>query len=191
MRDHSTAFYLICHHEGMALLFVTGVAATGNSTIAKELRARGHVAYDTDDDALARWQNARTGYIHPKSSVKAADRTVAFLAEHNWNVPREFVERIAEEAAARDAFICGVAHNFADLNDLFEKVFALVIDEATLRERIATRTNNDWGKQPHELEQTLQQHALAMEQYRQQGFIIVDATPHIPRVVDTILDSMR
>ena len=138
----------------MALYFITGVSGTGKSSVTHELRKRGYVAYDTDDDALARWQNTETGYVHPKSSVKAPDRTKDFLKAHAWNVPREYIEQMATENPDKTSFVCGVANNFDQLQDLFSKVFALTIDETTLRHRLLSHSNNDWGKQPHELTQT-------------------------------------
>ena len=174
----------------MSLYFITGVSATGKSSVTHELRKRGYVAYDTDDDALARWQNTETGYIHPKSSVKANDRTEDFLAAHSWNVPREYLERIAVENTAKTVFVCGVANNLDQLKDLFRNIFALTIDEATLRHRLLTRTNNDWGKQPHELAQTLKLHREALGTYQSLGYHIIDSCQPLEKVVNDILASI-
>lgn len=59
----------------MPLIYITGVSGTGKSTVWAELKNRGIEAYDVDEDGLARWQNNKTRYIHPKSSVKAHQRT--------------------------------------------------------------------------------------------------------------------
>lgn len=174
----------------MSLFFITGVSATGKSSITRELRDRGYTAFDTDDDALARWQNNETGYIHPKSSVKSADRTKEFIDAHSWNVPREYIEKIANDNVDNTGFICGVANNIDQLKDLFSGIFALIIDEDTLRHRITTRTNNDWGKQAHELEQTLETHKAALETYNKLGYVIIDAGQALPNVVDDILSKV-
>jgi guanylate kinase len=175
----------------MSLFFITGVSATGKSSITHELRNRGNIAYDTDDDALARWQNNETGYIHPKSSVKPHDRTEEFLKNHSWNVPREFIEKIADENPDANVFVCGVANNMDQIRDLFSDVFALLIDEETLRHRIATRTNNDWGKQSHELQQTLDLHKNAAETYGKLGYTMIDGSQSLGKVVDEILDKVN
>ncbi len=174
----------------MSLYFITGVSGTGKSSLTHELRNRGYAALDTDDDALARWQHKDTGYIHPKSSVKAADRTEQFISEHDWNVPPEFVEQIAKDTADTTAFICGVVNNIDDMRGLFAGVFALTIDDDTLKHRLATRTNNDWGKQPHELEQTLEYQHRAQEMYAKLGYITIDATQPINKVADDILAAL-
>lgn len=175
----------------MSLYFITGGSATGKSTITLELRKKGYAAYDTDDDALARWQHIETSYIHPKSSVKPAQRTPDFLKMHSWNVPREFIEKIAAENQGNIAFICGVANNIDQLQDLFSHTFALVIDEKTVRHRIATRTNNNWGKQPHELEQTLKANKKALETYNKLGYTIIDASQPLESVVEDIVRSVK
>ena len=171
----------------MSLYFITGGSATGKSALSLEVRNRGYNTYDTDDDALARWQNIETGYIHPKSSVKPADRTAEFLQTHLWNVPREFVEDIAKENKVSTAFICGVANNMDQIRDLFSGIFALTVDEETLRHRIANRTNNDWGKQPHELAQILEAHRTTLDTYTRLGYMTIDATRPIETVADEIL----
>lgn len=175
----------------MPLFFITGASGSGKSELTLGLRARGYEAFDTDDDALARWQHTDTGYIHPKSSVKSHQRTEQFLQEHSWNIPREFVEDIALKAKDKPVFICGVAHNIDQLKDLFSTIFALVIDEQTLRHRLATRTNNDWGKQPHELEQSLAAQREAMETYRRLGYVTIDASQPKEAVIDSILQQVN
>lgn len=175
----------------MALFFITGVSGSGKSGVTLGLRERGYEALDTDDDGLARWQHTKTGYIHPKSSVKSWQRTEEFITEHNWNVPREVVEDIAHKAKDKPIFICGTANNIAEIRDLFSATFALVIDEETLLHRLATRTNNDWGKQPHELEQTLAFQKDAMASYESLGYIMVDATQPVEIVISIILQKVN
>jgi adenylate kinase family enzyme len=172
----------------MALFFVTGSSGSGKSHLTKELRGRGYDAYDTDDDALARWQHKQTGYIHPKSSVKAEMRTPEFLAVHDWNVPREYIEKIAESSHGKPVFILGVANNYDALSDLFARTLALHIDDDTMVQRLQTRTNNNWGKQPHELQQSLDAHQGAEERWRSDGYLIIDATQSLDRVVDDIIN---
>lgn len=174
----------------MGLYFITGNSGTGKSTVCLELRLRGFETLDTDDDALARWQNKQTGYIHPKSSVKSNQRTPDFLNEHAWNVPRQDIVALSSRAQDKDIFICGVANNIEELDDLFNTVFALVVDDDTLSNRLRTRENNDWGKQPHELEQSLAQQRVLSEQYRKLGYLTIDATQPPENVVDQILAAI-
>src|SRR5215469_13962112 len=125
----------------MSLIFITGISGSGKSSVWHELKARGYEAYDVDEDAMARWQNNETGYIHPKSSVKAHQRTPEFLAVHSWVVPRQMVENLALQAQHKNIYLCGVFSNEDDVSNLFGKVLALTVDTDTLKHRIQTRTN--------------------------------------------------
>lgn len=171
----------------MALFLISGTAGTGKTQVCHALRERGYEAYNADDDGLARWQHIHTGYIHPKSSVKPHHRTAEFLAEHSWNVPREYMEGLKQKAADRAIFVSGSLGNEDELHDLFAHVFALYVDDATLKHRLATRTTNDWGRQPQELELTLKRHHTNYKKYEQRGDIIVNAAQPLDAVVDLIL----
>lgn len=175
----------------MALFFITGIAGSGKSSVAYELKSRGYEAYDTDNDGFSRWYNNQTGYIHPKSSVKNEDRTQEFLKIHSWIVPRSSAEELAKRAANKTVFLCGVAHNEDEVRDLFKLVFELTIDDKTLIYRLTTRTTNDWGKQPHELEKTLESQHKAAALYPKHNPILIDATQPIGVVVDDILEKVN
>ena len=62
------------------------------------------------------------------------------------------VRQLAEEGEERAVFLCGSIGNGHEVWGLFEKVFLLSIDEATMRHRLLTRTAHDFGRRPHELE---------------------------------------
>lgn len=174
----------------MALYLITGTAGTGKSQVCLVLKTKGFEAYDTDDDGLARWQHNETRYIHPKSSVKPHMRTAEFLAEHSWNVPREYVEELAQNAKNKPVFICGSLTNEDELRDLFEKIFALYVDDDTLKYRLTTRTTNDWGKQPHELKQSLAHHHKIYKKHEQKGDVVIDATKPLDIIVEEITKTI-
>lgn len=176
----------------MALYLVTGIAGSGKTQVCHELRERGYEAYDTDDDGLARWQNTKTGFIHPKSSVRPHQRTEEFLAQHRWVVPRERVVQLAQLAVSHSVFLCGWITNEQALDDLFAKTFALHIDKSTLADRLTNRTTNDWGKQPQELKLTLEQYKDMYAAYEAAGdnVHIIDATKPLSGVVTAILDHI-
>jgi shikimate kinase len=114
-------------------------------------------------------------------------RTAEFIAHHSWNVPEEHVIDLAQKAEDHPIFVCGALGNEAELRNLFKAVFALYVDDDTLTERLTNRTTNDWGKQPHELEQTLRNHHTIYDRYRALGDFVVDATQPPEKIVDNIL----
>ncbi len=174
----------------MPLYFITGPSGSGKSTIAQELKRRGYEAYDTDDDGLARWQNVETGYIHPKSSIKAVDRTQEFLNNHSWNVPPENIQNIINKKYTGSIFILGAIGNENELKDLFSRGFLLLLSDKELVTRLQSRTNNDWGKQAHELELTLKAKRQSEERWRRLGYIEIDAAQSINHVVDDIISEI-
>ena len=175
----------------MSLFSIGGGAGTGKTTVCDILKARGYDAYDIDSAGFARWKNTETGYIHPKSSVKAEDRTPDFLKLHDWHVAREVVEQLRDKAIGHTVFLCGDIGYKSDFSDLFDGVFALQVDDETLEHRLATRTENDWGKQPHELLLSINANRSSYNAYRDIGATIVDATQPAESVVDEILSLIN
>ena len=64
---------------------------------------------------------------------------------------------------------------------------ALVIDDRTLGERLATRTTNAFGRNPEELAAALQHNVLTESAYRHRGATIIDATLPPSEVADLIV----
>ena len=101
------------------------------------------------------------------------------------------VRALAPRADDQLVFLCGSTANEHEVWDLFYRVIYLTIDEQTLRDRLASRTSNDFGKAPEELEAILEWHKVAEGEYRRFGAVIVDATAPLPEVVDNVLAAAR
>jgi hypothetical protein len=84
-------------------------------------------------------------------------------------------------------FLCGSAGNEPDLWPLFSASIYLEIDEQTLRDRLLTRTTNDFGKAGHELDTILAWNRIASDVYRESGSAFVDSTRPLAEVVDEVL----
>jgi len=175
------------------LHYIAGISGSGKSTALAELRRRGYEAYDVDEagPATAKWHHNTTGFVHPKSSVKQADRTPEFLASHSWKVPRQEVAALRERAGDTTVFLGGAIANEVELQDLFDSTFALVLDDATLTQRLTERTNNDWGKDSHELELTLAANHDLAERYKKFGYVVIDATLTPDAIVTEILGHVH
>lgn len=176
----------------MPLYYITGGSGTGKSTALLELKRRGYEAYDVDEagPVTAKWHNQQTGYIHPKSSVKAHQRTPEFLADHAWKVSRPDVEELAKHANRGIIFLGGAIANLDEINDLLKDTFALIVDNNTLRQRLLTRENNDWGKSPHELQLALGWNKDATTTHKKKGHIIIDTAQTVEIVVNEILSHV-
>jgi len=169
----------------MSLIYVTGNSGAGKSVVGNELRHRGHEAHDVDDDGFAVWVHCTTGVIMPRASM--SERPAGWLEEQEWRMVPERVEELAARAEDRLAFLCGSTANDIDLWHLFAKVIYLSVDERTLRYRLETRTNNDFGKSAHEQAAILGWNSSREDRYVGLGAVTVDATQPLGDVVDDVL----
>jgi len=168
------------------LIYVTGISGAGKSAICDELNRRGHEAHDTDRDGNAVWVNRTTGAV--TEMADATDRSrPGWLDDEEWRVVPQRVEALARRADGRLVFLCGSTANESEVWYLFSRVLYLLIDEETLRDRLATRTSNDFGKLAHELEAILSWRAIGAADHERWGAIGVDATRPLPDVVDEVV----
>lgn len=169
----------------MSLFLITGLPGTGKSTVYAELKKRGYEAYDGDYDRLAKWYSIADGV--PIDARKSHDRTPEFLETHSRDISLDIIKGLATKAGNNPVFLCGDPENEDELVSLFDKVFALVLDEDVRQTRLATRTNNKWGKLPHEIAYDLTKKPIAYNRYERYGYVILDASQPIELVVDKIL----
>jgi shikimate kinase len=169
------------------LVWITGNSAAGKSTICELLRGRGYAAFDADD-GYSCWIDRATGEAvnDPPYPVP-----VGWLDRFGWAIVRERVKLLTEESRSRISFLCGSVENEADVRELFDLTVCLVIDDETLRSRLATRTTNAFGRNPEELAAALKWNPRMRPIYERLGATIVDATQPPTVVADIVLDAAR
>lgn len=173
----------------MPLIYITGIPGAGKSSVREELLRRGYKVYGGAEDNIAAFYDIETGE-KTEGWVDAKDRTTEWKAKHTWKIARETAQRLKEQAKNEPIFLCAVTRNdVSELWDLFDKVIALTIDEETLKQRLASRTNNDVGKTPDELQIILKRQQTASEDYAKLGATLVDATQPLEKVVDDIIEE--
>ncbi len=145
---------------------VEGLSGAGKSSVYEELIARGYNAISTD-----------------RAWKYRADPDTG-LAGDNWMWDRQKALSELESPKSDVLFVCGSSRNRDCFLPYFTKVFNLRIDDDTMRRRLQERTNNDFGKQPEELERTLR---LNRRDEKPAGAIDVDATQPLEQVVDELL----
>jgi hypothetical protein len=97
------------------------------------------------------------------------------------------VESLAATAGSGVAFLCGGVENEIDVRRYFDYLVCLVIDDETLRHRLATRPTNEFGKHPDQFEAALARNQEAKDRYRELGATIIDATRPLGAVVGEVL----
>lgn len=171
------------------LVYVTGISGSGKSAVCAELLARGYAAKDSDL-GISGWFRRADGDEVPTPPGDDF-RTPEWYRLHEWRFSLERATQLAKQVEGRLGFLCGHAAGDAEIWHLFERVFLLHVDEATLRERLRTRTSNSYGKAPHELEQILSQHARFDDAYRRFGAHPLDGARPAREVVDELLANLE
>lgn len=172
----------------MSLIYITGPSGAGKSTVRKELQKRGYEAHDTDEDGMSAWYNIETGeqVQRPGPPVRPAD----WYEHHAYRMSPERVKALAERAKDKVIFLCGIPSNDLELAEYYDKVICLVIDEETMRHRVANRDTNTFGKSPDELQLMLYWHGKMLERYEKHGAAMINAMKPISEVVDEILSRI-
>src|SRR6267142_620176 len=150
---------------------VEGLSGAGKSSVYEELIRRGYKAISTD----------RAWKLHadPETGLPGGP---SHYDNALWDQQKAVRELESPEPAV--LFICGSSRNRDRFLPYFTKVFNLRIDDDTIRRRLDERTNNEFGKQPEEVELMLR---LNRSDEKPAGAIDVDATQPLPRVVDELL----
>ena len=170
----------------MSLYLITGLPGSGKSTVCDELKSRGYKAYDGDYDHLAHWFD-QNGNIATRGTE---ERTPEFIQTHTRAIPKKTIEAFAQKATKADIFICNDPENEDELAPYFVQIFAMILDEDTRQNRVASRTNNSWGKTPHERARDLAIRPIAERRYKQANYTHLDASLPTSEIVDVILEHI-
>lgn len=168
---------------GLLNILVEGVSGTGKTSVAEELQRRGHHVVHGDRE-LAQVGDPVTGArLATPTHLTAADRAEWSQRHHIWDEAQ--LAALIADRRHRATFFCGGSRNFPRFLHLFDHVFVLDVDRATLLRRLARRPPGEFGAAPEELALILRRHA-SREDIPGTGTTI-DATAPVAQVVDDIL----
>jgi shikimate kinase len=145
-------------------ILLTGMSGTGKSTVIGALAARGYPALDMDEPGCSE-------YAPDGDWIWREDRIQAFLAQ--------------SDGAAR--FVSGCASNQVTFYPQFDEIVLLSAPAAVLIERLRTRTNNPYGKQPDELADVLGYLETVEPLLRRGATHEIDTTVPLEQVVAAIV----
>ena len=169
----------------MPIIYITGVSGTGKTAVLHVLSNIGYSTYDEDEDGLSAWHNSESGRV--TAPPTGENRTDEWYSAHSWRISRPKLERIARDSSGGVTWVAGSTLSDRHVWDLFDAVICLTADEATIKRRLASRRDNDWGKAPVELKHVLAWRERWAEMYRERGAIIIDSSQPLARVVELIL----
>lgn len=158
----------------MGRVLITGMSGTGKSSVTLELARRGYAAIDTDADEWCEWV-AEPGTGEP-DWVWREDRMRDLLTGNH-------------EPAL---FISGCKSNQGKFYDRFDQVVLLSAPLDVMVERIATRTNNPYGKSEEEWRQIVHNLRFVEPLLRRGATLELDtSTLTVPEVADHLVALAR
>jgi shikimate kinase len=147
-------------------VLLTGMSGTGKSTVVRELRRRGHTAFDADDDGFSEPRGAgRWGWRH--------ERVEALLSRHDDGV----------------VFFSGCSEEQAQVR--FDARILLTVPEGVLVERLRSRATNPYGNTEVERDQILTDRAEVEPLLRRSADLVLDATAAPSALADAIVAHVR
>ncbi len=159
----------------MKRVLLTGMSGTGKSTLIGELAARGYKAIDTDNADWSEWvETAIAGTDDPG-------------VERDWIWREERIQSLLSTDDAEVLFVGGCKSNQGKFYPQFDEIILLSAPVPLLVERIATRTNNPYGKSPDELAQVLRYVQTVEPLLRRGATLEIDTSAPLAEVVETIL----
>ena len=148
----------------MKRVLLTGMSGTGKSTVIAKLLDRGFKAVDVGE---------------PEWSEYGLDG--------DWVWREDKVQGLLSEEDVDVLFISGCASNQVKFYPQLDHIILLSAPAEVIEERLATRTNNSYGKHPDELADTLNNLKTVEPLLRRSAGLEIVTTAPLDEVVATIL----
>ena len=160
----------------MKRVFLTGMSGTGKSAVISELVARGYKAIDTDYDG---WSEL--------VDVPATSGPTGLGEGKDWLWREDRIARLLSTEDAEVLFISGGAANQGKFYAQFDHIVLLTAPTAVMEERLASRTNNPYGKDPVELARVLALKETIEPILRRIADVEIDTSGPLGQVVDEVI----
>jgi len=168
---------------GVRNYLIEGVSGTGKTSVATQLERRGYNVLH-GDRVLAYRGDPQTG----APLQLPPDATLAWRqAHHIWDVAK--VRAAIADQSHPMTFFCGGSRNRQHFIALFDAIFVLTVDAATLAHRLMERPEDEFGGKPDERAFVLR--LRETEDDIPRDGIRIDATAPLDQVVHTILQHCR
>lgn len=169
------------------VILITGIAASGKTTVCQELRRRGYKAVDIEriDGMFSKIVRA-TGkpYVGPnKNSLEVVKKT-------DWICHKERLVTFIKQQ--RDVTFCGgVAANLEDLIPLFQTIILLTAERDTIKKRLHERTGTGFGKDPEVRDAILDEIDVFNKAVKAHEPMVVSSDRSLEETVDDLLRRLN
>ena len=159
----------------MKRVLLTGMSGVGKSAVIEGLAERGYVAVDTDYGGLSELVSV------------PADEPTGLDPGLDWVWREDRIDDLLSTTDADVLFLGGCAPNQGKFYAQFDHIILLTAPDPVIIERLATRTNNPYGKRPEEVARVLDLVQSIEPILRQGAGHVVDTNGPLDQVVTQVL----
>ncbi len=156
-------------------VLLTGMSGVGKSTVIERLAERGYLAVDTDYDGLSELVSV------------PVDEPTGLDPGLDWVWREDRIQDLLSKANADMLFLGGCAPNQGKFYPQFDHIILLTAPAHVIVERLATRTNNPYGKRPEEVARVLDFIQSIEPMLRRGAGYVVDTSGSLDEVVTQVL----
>jgi broad-specificity NMP kinase len=166
----------------MKKIYITSIAGTGKSTLAKVLKERGFDSIDVDHvQGLCSWFNNETG-----KKVFNDSPNNKFIDEHDYRCDISMLENLMQKSSEH-VFVFGSVGDNSDFIPLFDTLVLLQCEPKTLIQRLKNRDTNPFGKETEVQNRMLEWKKVFDKLMLQAGAISISTEQDIETVADEVL----
>jgi shikimate kinase len=167
----------------MQRILLTGISGVGKSTVTEELARRGYNAVDADSDAYSAWVAV--------SDELAAAAGTPVTADQDWVWREDRMAELLSTTQEAILFVSGCAANMGKFLHQFDQIILLSAPAPVIAERLRTRTNNPYGKDPTEVARVLDLKESVEPRLRDVADHEIDTTASLDEVVSSLLHLVQ
>lgn len=169
----------------MKTILITGMSATGKSTLIHELCDLGYAAIDLDNDTYSIWADAESTPEYPDNEV---------IPGKDWIWHEERVLNLLNTTGTDVLFVSGCASNMSKFYPWFDSIILLTTTEKVMADRLSTRKGIAYGQTPEEVARILRLKQTIEPLLRNAADLVVDTNATLQSITELILkhvDSLR
>lgn len=176
----------------MSLTYITGISASGKSSVMRKLQELGFEAHGVDEEGYANWVDRETGETRTFHEDDPSSNIHDWYQKHHWILSRDRIRELKDHSdrAGKTIILAEYADDEDNVRQLFDKVIYLAVDEDTIRERVNNRQDNHFGKTGEEMAAIVEWLDKNDEAYRKSGAYVIDAAQSLNKVMKEVLKAI-